>query len=602
MHKLAFALLNLTLWTLPAHAQLWSGILDPARAINWSNAGVRGGIPIRTTICQTLSPGATAAQINTAIKACPSGQVVMLSAGTYNLTSGITFAGRSNVTLRGAGPDKTFLVFTHDDACQGQASTICIPGNDLGYYGPSPLRTASWTAGYAQGSTVITLGSTTGLSVGMFIVLDQLDNTSNPGTDIYVCDTSACTEEGGTDYGRPDRQQRQWVQVTNISGNNVTISPGLYMPNWSASKSPGAFWGNSTSLSHGDGVEDLSVDGLGANSNSLIEFIFTYDSWAKNVRLAYGQTPRSHVSFYASARSTLRDSYLFGSSSEIGVGQAHYGVEASNAGDLLVENNIFQRRTSPIVSDGDVGSVYAYNFVIFDWYMQSPTFMQASNYSHEAGNSMILHESNQAVGIKGDIVHGTSNLLTFFRNYSIGWEATKTAETMAVALFPYNRYWNFVGNVLGQPGYHTVYQGVSRSQTIWGIGVTGNVIGTDPVVATTTMRWGNYDTVTGGTRWVAGEVPSGIAKYPNAVPANQTLPNSFYLTSKPGWYGNNAWPSIGPDITGAGGPGGHVNRIPARVCFEDIMKGTAADSVPRTFNAATCYGATIPTPQNLRAL
>ena len=63
---LLFSLILLCLST-PAHAQLWSGILDSSRAVDWSQAGIPGGIPNRTTICSTLNPGATAAQINSAI-------------------------------------------------------------------------------------------------------------------------------------------------------------------------------------------------------------------------------------------------------------------------------------------------------------------------------------------------------------------------------------------------------------------------------------------------------------------------------------------------------------------------------------------------------
>ena len=61
-----------------------------SRRIDWSQAGVPGGIPNRSTICATLNPGATAAQINSAIAACSNG-VVYLNAGTYNLSAGITF-------------------------------------------------------------------------------------------------------------------------------------------------------------------------------------------------------------------------------------------------------------------------------------------------------------------------------------------------------------------------------------------------------------------------------------------------------------------------------------------------------------------------------
>src|SRR6266404_5962741 len=95
---LLFSLVLLCLST-PAHAQLWSGILDPSRAVDWSQAGVGGGIPNRTTLCATLNPGATVTQINNALAACPANQVVFLNAGTYNLSGGSDFmaAGVRNV-------------------------------------------------------------------------------------------------------------------------------------------------------------------------------------------------------------------------------------------------------------------------------------------------------------------------------------------------------------------------------------------------------------------------------------------------------------------------------------------------------------------------
>src|SRR5437868_4388491 len=94
-------------------------IIAASRRIDWSKAGVVGGIPARTSICATLNPGATSAQINAAIAACPANGVVMLNAGTYTLSAGVTFAGRSNVTLRGAGPDRTFLILGGVDGCAG---------------------------------------------------------------------------------------------------------------------------------------------------------------------------------------------------------------------------------------------------------------------------------------------------------------------------------------------------------------------------------------------------------------------------------------------------------------------------------------------------
>ena len=60
-----------------SHSQPWSGIVSAPRAIDWSGAGVQGGIVNRTTVYQTLNPGVTADQINAAIAACPADQVVL---------------------------------------------------------------------------------------------------------------------------------------------------------------------------------------------------------------------------------------------------------------------------------------------------------------------------------------------------------------------------------------------------------------------------------------------------------------------------------------------------------------------------------------------
>src|SRR5260370_31721203 len=110
-------------------------VIDASRRIDWSKAGVAGGVPARATTCATLNPGATAAQINSAIASCPNGQVVKLNAGTYNLASGIDFNARSNVTLRGAGPNQTFLVFTAGVGCGGVGSSRCRDRGELTWTG-----------------------------------------------------------------------------------------------------------------------------------------------------------------------------------------------------------------------------------------------------------------------------------------------------------------------------------------------------------------------------------------------------------------------------------------------------------------------------------
>jgi hypothetical protein len=108
---------------------------------------------------------------------------------------------------------------------------------------------------------------------------------------------------------------------------------------------------------------------------------------------------------------------------------------------------------------------------------------------------------------------------------------------------------------------------------------------------------------------VNSEVPSNFndgsgspSLYVNPVPGSQTLPASFYLNSKPSWFGSVPWPPIGPDVTGGdiSGVAGHAYKIPARVCFESLADDTSYSiqngARPRIFNADNCYGDPPPPP------
>src|SRR6185436_9525151 len=80
----------------------FSAVVQADRQYNWYGTGVPGGIPNVTTIFTTLNPGATAAQINTALTSCPSNAVVFLNAGTYNLGGSRINIRKDGVVLRGA--------------------------------------------------------------------------------------------------------------------------------------------------------------------------------------------------------------------------------------------------------------------------------------------------------------------------------------------------------------------------------------------------------------------------------------------------------------------------------------------------------------------
>jgi hypothetical protein len=593
-------------------------IISGSRRINWSQAGVPGGIPKRTTVCATLNPGATAAQINSAIASCPSDQVVKLNAGTYNLSTGVVFNNKNNVTLRGAGPDQTFLVFSAGNACGGLGGDLCFMNGDTN--SSSDVRNvANWTAGYAQGATTITLGANTAgstkPSVGTLLTLDQLDDSDTDNGGVWMCQkVNVCSQQGGVNQGRPGRGQTQVVRVTAISAGTcpctITISPGLYMPNWRSSQSPGAWWSNSLPIS-GSGAEDLSMD-HSASSAGGGTFIFNgYGIWLKNVRSMNSR--QKHVWMYQTAHTTVRDSYFYGTQ---GAASESYATDTFTGGDQLIENNIFQHVASPMLNEGGQGTVHAYNFAIDDYYTAGGSglqWQQGSSYQHAIGNAYILWEGNAGIALTADDIHGVSVFITAFRNYWNGRDPAggssggKTQQTNAIQLEAFNRYYNVIGNVLGTLGFHTRYDWAPTSATdpgnastsnasVYSLGFSGNEgtkwpgsILNDPFTRTSMMRWGNYDSVTSGVRWNASEVPSGLSQYANAVPVDHTLPGSLYLPSRPWWFstpfGSVVWPAIGPDVTGGQLISGFVHKIPAQLCYENTPKTGGI----LNFNANNCY-------------
>src|SRR6266436_2237685 len=111
-----------------AYGQAWSGILDPSRAIDWTKAGVVGGIPSATwTQCgSTIAAGASASTIQTAINNCAANHYVQLGAGNFTGLGGLNM--KSNVVLRGMGANQTFLAFTGTVTCYSSIAAICITG------------------------------------------------------------------------------------------------------------------------------------------------------------------------------------------------------------------------------------------------------------------------------------------------------------------------------------------------------------------------------------------------------------------------------------------------------------------------------------------
>jgi hypothetical protein len=592
-----------------SQAQSWSGIIAPTRAINWSLSGA-GAIPTNRTQCgSTIAAGASAATINAAIAGCSANTYVLLGAGTFNLTSAIVIA-QSNVTLRGAGANQTLLVFSGSSSCGNTTAAVCV-GTDGNWSGGPDHLTTFLGAGnppvsgtYTQGATQVLLGSTAGLSVGQFLILDQTDDSSDTGN-VYICGllASTCSQEGQDSGGGRGGNHAllQYAQVTAISGTTVTIGTPLYMPSYRTSQSPGAWW--ATSPLTGVGVENLEVNNTAGVAGSNILFNNTAQSWITGVA-SIGGASRSHVDLQYSPFNTIQNSYFYGAAGH----NLSYGIEPWMAGSNLMQNNIFQHVTTPNLEGAGTGNVWGYNYAI-DMVTTTASWLYPANMHHDPGTAMELMEGNVMPSAMEDTIHGTHALNTYFRNRFSGLDPanTQTQQTVPILLQSFSRYANIVGNILGTSGYHNTYSTNTGASSVtncdtsiynfgWGdtecsSSTSSGAVMSDALTTSSAMLWGNYDTVNAAVRWQTSEDGSGAATYPGLSSPSQTLPASFYLSATPSWWGTTPWPSIGPDVTGGTAPGGHSYVIPAQNCYVNVMGGptTSEASAALAFNAATCY-------------
>jgi len=216
------------LWAvLPMISQAAFGAVVPAdRQMDWYQAGVPGGIPTVTTIYTTFSPGASAAQINTALNSCPSNSVVFLNAGTYDLGGSEITIKTDGVVLRGATTAAGFpaTILNNTDIRMAR----CQWPSAGGWSNVKPIGVAS---GLTEGSTSMTLASSpnTDFKVGDVFMIDQADD----GTSVK---TSSVTWAH-----RPSRSYCVVAQCTSISGNTIGFQPPLVGEYWNLSKSPQAF-------------------------------------------------------------------------------------------------------------------------------------------------------------------------------------------------------------------------------------------------------------------------------------------------------------------------------------------------------------------------
>jgi len=620
----------LLLFSTLSYGQAWSGILASNRAIDWSHAGLPATLPdgettpnpwtppTRTQCGSTISAGASAATINAALASCGFGHYVLLGAGTFTINNAtIGMYAQSGVTLRGSGGMATILNLT--GTSQIVFSAIASVGS------------CTWNSGFSQGATSLTMTSCTGsLPVaGQIINLQECDSgysgsgcTTGSSTDIgglYICgDNPACNVVGGSS----NLHQQQVVYVTSITGTGpyrVNFTPGLYLPNWASSNSPFVNWSGSPNASvtpFGNGLEDMTVySANGTDSNNyLVGLTSTYASWVKGVRFV-GSAAYEPLYVGGTKNCLVMNNYLF---ADIAL-DANYppAMQETNSSDALVLNNIMASGIPWEGTGGNEGNVKAYNYTrdVFTGYY---LFM----FEHNAGSAFHLFEGNQTGSIEDDDVHGTHDLNTQFRNYESGWDPPYLIPggglSHGIEWDAFARFENAIGNVVGNTltvNYQSTYSNPLPYFIFQfdGDGPTGVA---DPLVLSSSLRWGNYDNVSGAVRWCGdssspgwsttcdstSEIPTMLtgnaAPFNNTVPSTTNLPCSFFLggytsttctAHSSGGTGLNWWkvcttwntfpttcattqtqpfPPVGPDVGGGPYLNGYAYDVPASIAFQ----------------------------------
>jgi hypothetical protein len=566
------------------------GSIDPSaflaadRATAW-NPGMMGvgGIPVRSTVCSTLTPRGEAlddtARIQSAINACPAGQVVQLAAGTFIINSGNFLLINKGITLRGAGPAQTTLAKT--DGAKPFHEAVSAKPSPLIIVGPSRwsdvVGSTNLTADAVKGSYAVTVASAAGFSPGQIVLLDEASgaawrtdplgrgqiwassdwrvvwrkhNPVIPYVDDFAADAFPTTPgTAGAWFSRLDRPTAEIKQIASVSGATITFTTPVHISYRSSHAAQLSRYGQPHVKNAG--VEDLKLTG-GDNGN--LRFHLAALSWARNV-----ENTTWHDEGFAIDRSfriELREFYVH-DAAWAQPGGGGYAISLSGGtAEVLIENGIAVRANKVMVArSSGAGSVVGYNYIDMGYINTNGAWIEVGlNASHMVGSHHVLFEGNYAFNADSDHTHGNSIYHTFFRNHLRGIRAPfdnqaggriddatqlRNGPKRCAGLMAYSYWMSFVGNVLGAPEQMAgwVYEATSGKPSIWMLGWDSvKPYPTDAQVSATTLRHGNFDYVTNTVKW-------------ESALTDHTLPNSLYLAQKPAFFDAGSgytWPWVDP--------------------------------------------------------
>jgi hypothetical protein len=540
-------------------------IIPVSRRIDWSYVGVSGGIPTNytqsgSTIASTGDTTDRLAVIQAAIDtaAATGSKFVLLGAGSFTISATIIL--KNGVVLRGMGPELTTI--------RGNCSLIQIREYQAR---DEPVALFAGTSA-AKGDTSIRLASSpTLLGVGMVMQIQE-DNDARIVTGIEG-------DSGPWAMG-------QWVKVTGISespaSHTYTFEPPLSAAYVTGNNPRVRFnflnaGGTSRNFIRHAGIEDLKLVNTNEGFVWNVDFSFAEECWMKNVKSEGGST--AHVWLFDSYRCEIRTCHFNGVIGDITssrgyavqLGTPNSGLPPDKTTGLLFIDNIVEKtRGGIILGYGASGCVVAYNFFVHmvsdaiypdESLHQKPCISLHSNFP-----MMNLIEGNicDGLGVAADMFHGNGYWNTVHRNWLKGHEVGKANGLLSIELDYQHRYYNAIGNVLGYPNILAdivALGGTSRKRVLAGVdahsynndyagfmlgyyGIGGGTTIIDAQVAATLAAHGNYDYVTpAGQSWETTN--TNVVDYTIRV-----IPDSGFLSSKPAFFGDLAWPPIDPSNPG----------------------------------------------------
>ena len=539
-------------------------IMPPGRRTAW-NPGIPGGIPARTTLCANLSASSygngtldATAGIQAAIDACPAGQVVQLSAGDFKVGGSTEIVIDKSVTLRGAGPTRTFL-----RKSTNSTNAIIQIGEP---WMPSEAASTNLTANAAKGATSVQVASASGFGAGQLAVLTILTDTSYVtwGSNVEV-------QPGGVGRGwftRYDRPVGQMLEIASVNGNTVSFTTPLHIAFDTAHTAQLTRYG--VQATKYAGLEDLYVRG-GQNNNITMRYAMY--SWAKNIESDWSLG--ESIGMNACFRCVVRDSYVHDTPEPSPGGRGYMLSFAWYTADSLVENNIFMNANKVMVMRASGGgNVIGYNYFDNGYIDYDLGWMETGiNASHMTCPHFELFEGNQAFNADGDNTWGGAVDITFFRNHLIGKRRafSDLSNRRAIGLMPGHYDYSFVGNVLGTAdqdpapsggfAYEDFHPWSDDPVAMWRLGYNPEDwdAPAEARVVSSIHRHANFDYVTNSVQWATG--------------FDQALPSSLYLTSKPAFFGSRTWPWVNPTGTSK------LYTLPARARFDAGTPSPGGDTI-----------------------